>query len=119
VEAAGIPLGLLDDSEYDEVTLHGHPGDAFVFFSDGIIDAVNRAGELFGRARVEETVRKNHEKSAEGIVDAIFEAVKKHADGARAFDDETVVAIKLKSASAKPDVSKKSTKKTNPALRNV
>lgn len=119
VEAAGIPLGLLDDSEYDEVTLHGHPGDAFVFFSDGIIDAVNRNGELFGRGRVEETVRKNHEKSAEGIVEAIFDAVKQHADGARAFDDETVVAVKLKAVTAKPEVAKKTAKKTNPALRSV
>jgi sigma-B regulation protein RsbU (phosphoserine phosphatase) len=119
VEAAGIPLGLLDDSEYDEVTLHGHPGDSFVFFSDGIIDAVDRNGELFGRGRVEEVVRKNHEKSATDIVDAIFDIVKLHADGARPFDDETVVVIKLKTGSGKPEVAKKSGRKTNPALRAI
>lgn len=118
VEAAGIPLGLLDDSEYDEVTIHGHPGDVFVFFSDGIIDAVNREGELFGRARVEEVVRKNHDRSSEQIVAAIFDAVKSHAVECKAFDDETVVVVKLKTETGKPEVAKKA-KKTNPALRSV
>ena len=56
VEATGLPLGLFPNAEYDEFTFHAHPGDMFVFFSDGILDARNRAGDMFGRHRVEEIV---------------------------------------------------------------
>src|SRR5207244_3397015 len=52
IEATGLPLGLFDDADYDEFTFNAKPGDKFVFFSDGILDARNEAGELFGRSRV-------------------------------------------------------------------
>lgn len=120
VEAAGIPLGLLEDNEYDEVTIHAQPGDAFLFFSDGIIDAVNREGEQFGRPRVDEVVAKNHELSAEGLVNAIFKAVRKFSDGVTPYDDETVVVIKVRDGNAaSPDATKKRAKKTSGSLRNV
>ena len=51
IEATGLPLGLFDDAEYDEFTFKAKPGDMFVFFSDGILDARNRAGDMFGRHR--------------------------------------------------------------------
>ena len=53
IEATGLPLGLFDDAEYDEFTFKAKPGDMFVFFSDGILDARNRAGDMFGRHRTE------------------------------------------------------------------
>ena len=48
IEATGLPLGLFDDAHYDEFRFNMKPGDVFVFFSDGILDARNRKGELFG-----------------------------------------------------------------------
>src|SRR5579863_4974740 len=56
IEITGLPLGLFDEAEYDELTFRMKPGDMFVFFSDGILDARNRKGELFGRGRVEKIV---------------------------------------------------------------
>jgi len=119
VEAAGIPLGLLEDTEYDEVTIHAHPGDAFVFFSDGIIDAVNRDGEQFGRPRVEEVVARNHELGAEKLVDAVIDAVRKFSDGVDAYDDETVVVMKVRDGGASAAPPPKRPRKTSRSLRNV
>ena len=42
IEATGLPLGLFDDAEYDEFIFQAEPGDMFVFFSDGILDATNQ-----------------------------------------------------------------------------
>ena len=42
IEATGLPLGLFDDADYDEFRFKMKPGDMFVFFSDGILDARNR-----------------------------------------------------------------------------
>src|SRR5712671_6495999 len=96
IEATGLPLGLFDDAEYDEFTFHANPGDMFVFFSDGILDARNQAGDMFGRRRVEEIVGKSWEFSADWVVKSLFKAVTEHAAGEEAFDDETVVAIRVK-----------------------
>jgi sigma-B regulation protein RsbU (phosphoserine phosphatase) len=96
IEATGLPLGLFDDAEYDEFTFKAKPGDMFVFFSDGILDARNRAGDMFGRSRVEAIVAGCAEVSADCVVKSLFKAATEHAGGEEAFDDETVVAIKVK-----------------------
>ena len=101
IEATGLPLGLFDEADYDEFTFHAKPGDVFVFFSDGILDARNKAGDLFGRTRVEKLVSGCEEQTADCIVDSIFKAVANHAAGVETFDDQTVVAIKVKGGSAK------------------
>ena len=79
IEATGLPLGLFDDAEYDEFSFDVKAGDMFVFFSDGILDARNEAGDLFGRTRVEQIVGKCFDGSAEQIVDSLFSAVAEHA----------------------------------------
>jgi sigma-B regulation protein RsbU (phosphoserine phosphatase) len=72
------------------------PGDMFVFFSDGILDARNRKGELFGRGRVEKLVLECAGKSADCVVNTLFKAAAEHSAGVESFDDQTVVAIKVK-----------------------
>ena len=99
IEATGLPLGLFDDADYDEFTFNAKPGDKFVFFSDGILDARNEAGELFGRSRVEQIVASSDGISAEGLVNSLFDAVAEHASGVETFDDQTVVVIKVKDGS--------------------
>src|SRR6266478_4134105 len=96
IDATGLPLGLFDDAEYDEFTFKAKPGDMFVFFSDGILDARNQAGDMFGRTRVETIIAGCAEISADCVVKSLFKAVTEHAGGEEAFDDETVVAIKVK-----------------------
>ena len=101
IEATGLPLGLFDDAEYDEFNFRAKPGDMFVFFSDGILDARNTEGELFGRQRVEQIVARCAGRPADYVVDCLFKAVEEHAAGVEAFDDQTVVAIKVKESPTK------------------
>jgi len=96
LEVAGLPLGMFEDVSYDEITIHAKPGDIFVFFSDGIVDASNAKDEQFGRSRVEQVIDKNAGGSAQEIVDAIFKAADDFASGAEVFDDQTVVVLKVK-----------------------
>ncbi|HKV95755.1 MAG TPA: GAF domain-containing protein [Candidatus Angelobacter sp.] len=96
LEVAGLPLGMFEDVSYDEVTIHAKPGDVFVFFSDGIVDASNAKDEQFGRNRVEHIIDKNAGGSAQEIVDAIFKAADEFAAGAEVFDDQTAVVLKVK-----------------------
>jgi len=103
IEATGLPLGLFDEADYDEFTFRMKPGDMFVFFSDGILDARNRQGQLFGRRGVERVIAECTAQSAECVVNSLFQAVAEHAAGVETFDDQTVVAIHVKgSAHASP-----------------
>jgi len=100
IEATGLPLGLFDEADYDEFEFRMKPGDMFVFFSDGILDARNRSGELFGRGRVEQIVSQCTGRSADCVVDSLFKAVAEHSAGVETFDDQTVVAIRVRSGAA-------------------
>jgi sigma-B regulation protein RsbU (phosphoserine phosphatase) len=95
IEATGIPLGLFDQTEYDELKFRMKAGDMFVFFSDGILDARNRKGEMFGRGRVEAVIAGCKEQSADCVVKSLFKAVAAHSADVETFDDQTVVAIRV------------------------
>ncbi|HEX7895299.1 MAG TPA: GAF domain-containing protein, partial [Terriglobales bacterium] len=101
IEATGLPLGLFDDAEYEEFLFQAEADDVFVFFSDGILDATNKAGDLFGRTRLEKIITECCNNSAESIVKSVFKAAAEHAKGVETFDDQTVVAIKVKGSASK------------------
>ena len=48
----GLPLGVLPENDYDEVRLYLHPGDRILLMSDGVVEARQPSGELFGFDRV-------------------------------------------------------------------
>jgi phosphoserine phosphatase RsbU/P len=95
IKAEGFPLGLFPNVEYEEFTLSTQPGDSIIFFSDGITDAMNDTEEMFGDDRLKAVVKKNHQKSATKIADAILAEVSKFQQGREHFDDETVVVLKV------------------------
>jgi sigma-B regulation protein RsbU (phosphoserine phosphatase) len=101
IQVTGLPIGLFGHATYDELNLRGHAGDAFLFFSDGILDATRRDGQMFGRRHLEEIVTQNANRTAEELAEAVFSAVCEHAEGVEAFDDQTIVAIKVKGTAGK------------------
>jgi sigma-B regulation protein RsbU (phosphoserine phosphatase) len=101
IQVTGLPIGLFASATYDELTVRARRGDVFLFFSDGILDATSAKGEMFGRHRLEHLMQTNCNSSAEELVDAIFTAVSTHAEGVEAFDDQTIVALKVKGPASK------------------
>ncbi len=95
VEAEGFPLGLFPDAEYEEFTFSTQPGDMIVFFSDGIVDAENAAGEMFGTERLGSVLQLQDCPTAESTVEAILHAVNQFQAGMVHFDDETVVVLRV------------------------
>jgi sigma-B regulation protein RsbU (phosphoserine phosphatase) len=97
VQAEGFPLGLFPDAKYDELTIATKPGDVVVFFSDGIVDAENAEGEMFGTERLTGVLRDHPSAchSAQATVDAILKAVGEFQAGTAHFDDETLVVLRV------------------------
>src|SRR5712692_1622525 len=94
--AEGVPLGLLEDREYDEIEFQTQPGDTMVLYSDGIPDQLNRRGEEYGRGRLSKIVRASCHVPAQTITEKIFEDLDKFSAGAGAFDDQTLLVMKIK-----------------------
>ena len=95
IELPGVPLGSFPGITYDEITIDLRPNDLFVFCTDGIFEAMNPKGAEFGSRRLCEVIDEAREKSARGIVDAIFDAVSSFRGSEPQADDMTAVAIKI------------------------
>ena len=97
IQAEGFPLGLFPNAEYEELTIPAKTGDVLVFFSDGIVDAENADGEMFGTERLTAVLREHPSacNSAQATVDAILAAVSAFQAGTAHFDDETLVVLRV------------------------
>jgi sigma-B regulation protein RsbU (phosphoserine phosphatase) len=95
IDIGGVPLGLLSGKEYDEVTIDLEEGDALVMVSDGVEDSLNSDEEEFGVERVEGALQRLASGSARDIAQGLLTANQLHAGEAEAYDDRTVLVLKV------------------------
>jgi sigma-B regulation protein RsbU (phosphoserine phosphatase) len=95
IQAEGFPLGMFPGAQYEEFTLSTQPGDLIVFFSDGIPDAVNGTGDMFGDERLTKLLESQRHPTAQSTVDAILQAVTDFQAGTAHFDDETAIVLRV------------------------
>ena len=94
--ANGVSLGIVEDACYAEVRLMLAHGDVLVLFTDGVTEAVNSAGGMFGDGRLLETFRAHATKPSGEIVANIVAAVNEYASSAPQEDDITVLALRYR-----------------------
>ena len=90
----GIALGIIEEAEIEQKTLNLAPGDAVLFFTDGVIETLNHAGEEFGEARLSAVLCAHRHAPAEAIAEAIDAAVREFAGDAAQYDDFTLILVK-------------------------
>jgi PAS domain S-box-containing protein len=95
VHGDNLPLGIREGEIFDQLAVAFEPGDLFVFYSDGITEMRNPAGELFGADRLAECVRINRALEPETLVEAIRNAAVAFAQSDRLNDDLTCVAVRI------------------------
>lgn len=96
INAEGFPLGMFPDVSYDEIGVVTQPGDLVVFVSDGILDAENAQGEMYGSERLATILNADANLAASQIGDAILADVTRFQDGKDRFDDETIIVLKVR-----------------------
>ena len=94
IRVEGVPVGLLESRDYEELTFLAQPGDTLVLYSDGITDHLNAAGTEFGRGRLAHLVREHYAESAAGLNAVIFRELDRFST--TLFDDQTVFVLKVK-----------------------
>jgi phosphoserine phosphatase RsbU/P len=96
VKAEGFPLGMFPSATYEEFNVATQPGDAIVFVSDGILDAENEKGEMYGEERLATLLCGSRDLPARHIADAILADVTQFQGAKDRFDDETIIVLRVK-----------------------
>lgn len=88
-------IGFLDGVEFEEVTITLLPGDLLVFYTDGVTEAENGEGAMFGEERLYAVIEAAADRAAGEVAEAIRDAVARFAGEAPQFDDITVVVLRV------------------------
>ena len=92
----GIALGVDKDWQYElNKKLGLVKGQIIVLSTDGVWEAHNEPGEIFGKTRLYEIIRQNSDKKAKEIIDAVFSALSQFQKDSAIEDDITIVVIKI------------------------
>ncbi|HUO87095.1 MAG TPA: SpoIIE family protein phosphatase [Thermoanaerobaculia bacterium] len=87
-----LPLGALSDGGHRGLDVQLAPGELLLAYSDGVVEAQDPAGELFGQDRLEAVLRSTL-ADARAMVDAVLGALDDFSRGEPAYDDVTLLAI--------------------------
>lgn len=89
-----LPLGMLDDSVYEEQKLQLDRGDAILFYSDGITEARNAAREEFGTDPLD-AILEDKQATAKQLVDGTVRSLESFTSGQLPVDDQTLLAMRV------------------------
>jgi phosphoserine phosphatase RsbU/P len=96
LEVGGLPLGINLGAEYQTATLELRPGDALIFFTDGVVEAFNESGEEFGNSRWQGAVRNLPEWNAQETLRFLMKRVDEFVGATRQSDDITCLVFRSK-----------------------
>ena len=90
----GLALGIVGNQTYQEVRIPYAPGDAFVLYTDGVIEA-RRERELYGTPRLDDFLRRHFQLGARELADAVLADCREFAGGLL-LDDCAVVVVRAR-----------------------
>ena len=97
VETIGdtFPLGIFEEADYQETHIQLHTGDCLVLYTDGIVEAKNKKGEILGFDQLIRIVEESKEESADQLLNAIIEKVDEFVGDAPQHDDITIIVLRI------------------------
>jgi len=94
LDVGGLPLGIQSDERYETATLELKPGDALIFFTDGVVEAFNAAGEEFGNERWLGAIRNLPDWDAQQSLQLLMKGVDDFVGATRQSDDITCLVFR-------------------------
>jgi serine phosphatase RsbU (regulator of sigma subunit) len=94
-EGDAFPLGIIDFAEYQETKLQLDSGDLVVFYTDGVVEALNKKGKMYGFERFLEVIKDNSGLDADIFLEKLIDDVNRFVGKAEQHDDLTIVVIKV------------------------
>ncbi|NRD76885.1 serine/threonine-protein phosphatase [Bacillus sp. BRMEA1] len=94
-KVSGVMLGGLPNQIYEEKQVRLAPNQYVLFYTDGIIEAQNQAGEQFTRERLKKILLENEGKSVQQLEQAVVQSVYQFSNGMNQKDDITMVLLRI------------------------
>ncbi len=97
LEVGGLPLGIGLGAEtgYEEQTLTLTKGDMMIFTSDGVVEAMNAYGNMFGFERLEDAIKSGPHTSAAGMMTHLWLVIDSFVGKTEPHDDLTIVVVQV------------------------
>jgi phosphoserine phosphatase RsbU/P len=96
LEVGGLPLGIEPGAAYDTAAIDLRPGDALIFYTDGVVEAFDEQGDLFGDARWLEAIRALPDWNAQESLQFLMKRVDDYVGFTRQSDDITCLVFRAK-----------------------
>jgi serine phosphatase RsbU (regulator of sigma subunit) len=94
LDVGGVPLGVTEDADYEEGAAELAAGDVVLMYTDGVTEAANAEGQLFGRRRLQELLCSwATGKSPDDILQEVSAALVAFTGGRPPSDDTTMVCV--------------------------
>jgi len=94
LEVGGLPLGIESGEKYETASLELKPGDALIFFTDGVVEAFNETGEEFGNERWLSAIRNLPDWDAQQTLQFLMKRVDEFVGATRQSDDITCLVFR-------------------------
>jgi sigma-B regulation protein RsbU (phosphoserine phosphatase) len=94
LEVGGLPLGIRSDVKYETASLELKPGDALIFFTDGVVEAFNESGVEFGNDRWLSAIRNLPDWDAQETLKFLMKQVDEYVGATRQSDDITCLVFR-------------------------
>lgn len=96
LDTGGLPLGIQSNVVYETAELELKPGDALIFFTDGVVEAFNEAGEEFGNERWNGAIRSLPDWNAHQTLQHLMKRVDEFVRATRQSDDITCLVFRTR-----------------------
>jgi len=96
LDVGGLPFGIESTAAYQMGTARLEPGDALIFFTDGVVEAFDASGQEFGNQRWLDAIRALPAVGAQESLQHLMRRVDEFVGATRQFDDITCMVFRSK-----------------------
>jgi serine phosphatase RsbU (regulator of sigma subunit) len=93
--ATGLPIALYPGQPYGEEVVPARPGDLLFFYTDGLVEAEDESGEMFGFDRLKALLGREQRQGVDTVLHEVEEAVRRFRGNHEPMDDATLMALRL------------------------
>jgi sigma-B regulation protein RsbU (phosphoserine phosphatase) len=99
LDPTGLPLGAFCDEEFATSRIRVEPGEALLLYTDGLSEARDRNGRMYGNERIQGLAQGQHEKRPQDLIGFCLKDLSAFRKDVPAGDDLTIMAVRRSAVS--------------------